>query len=358
MSITEPTGSTYQQPACKDEATSLPDRAEEAPRTDTHPNARSIPEVLGIDMIRLCFPIEAPRLARAEKHELFSFHDSKENPRITFNTKGMPVFVWLYTIDGHWMASVRFNPTSHAINPRGWGGLPIGLLPIVLETFWYEAQRHINPTVALPEARLKRLDVCRDFQVSAGERAAIFEAAIKVPVPYATRRSMWPNARGIPQTVYASTKRQGCVRAYDHSSHHNTSPQGTMRVEAQGHSDWLARADMESVADLGPTTVTDFFTERFHWSGFGTPAVYEQTLIERLWKLTEDPTSGITPSKLASHLGRERLIEAGIDLAESNTNASTRRTLQRTFGIAHTNARTPEIIRLDPAHDEPLRFTA
>lgn len=349
MTIAEPNGPPpHESQESESEATSS-NRADVPPGMNTNDGPRALEDVVGVDMIRIKFPIADPRPVDHHAEMKWSYR---------FTVAGVPVFLWIYLTSGEWYASLRFNPSKHRLNPRVWGGLPIDLLPTVLQAVWWEAQNYVNPLVALREARVSRLDACRDFLISDGPRSAILSGAIKVPVRYATRRSLWSNSRGIPKTVYASTRHQGCVRGYDHADRHGTSPLGTFRVEAQGHRDWLARADIKVVADLGPSTIASFFEERFDWSGLGVPVVYEHSRTERLWNLAMDPASGLSRLQVVRLLGRERLIEAGIDPSEGNDTSALRRALRLTAGVPHLDPAVPEIIRLDPRFDRPVRTIA
>jgi hypothetical protein len=308
-----------------------------------------VEEVIGVDMIRLKFPI-APPLAASPNGEV--------EQSFRFSIAGVIVLVWLYRLEEQWWASMRFNPARHALNPRVWGGLPIGLLVTILTRVWCEAQNHVLALVALAEAQVARLDVCRDFEITDGERAAILVGAIKAPVRYATRRTLWSNSRGIATSVYTSTRHQGSVRGYDHAERHGTSPQGTFRVEAQGHRDWLARAGIGTVADLGPSTIASFYEERFGWSGLGVPVVYKHRRTERLWDLSQDTASGLSPLQVTRILGREQLIEAGITVGEGNDSRALRQALRLIAGVPHLDADAPEVILLDPRFDRPLRAVA
>jgi hypothetical protein len=270
----------------------------------------------------------------------------------------MSVFIWTYKASGNLMASVRFNPARHHLNPRIWGGCPIGLLPVIADQVWWEIQHFVAPKVALTEAQITRLDIARDFVLTSGERSAILTAASKVPVRYATRRHLWLSPKGIPQTLYASTKHQGGVRAYDHHARHGTSPEGTFRVEAQVHQKRLSKADITHLTDLSPTSVDLLYSERFDWSGFGTPAVFIHRRTEQIWSLASDPGHRLTPLQALRFLGSECLVAAGIDPTIGNSTAAVHRTLTRSLGTTHLDQDIPEIIRLHPAHDQPLRATA
>lgn len=319
-------------------------------------------------MVMISFPIAAPRYlegqgeARGEATEGEDLSPSGDGLRDTvwssFDLAGMFVSVWTYMAKEKLMASVRFNPARHTLNPRGWGGCPINLLPAICEQVWSEIQSYVCPTVALSEAEVTRVDLNRDFTVTPAEQAAILRAASGVPVRHATRRHMWFSSQGIPESLYASTKHRGGVKGYDHHARHHISPPGTFRVEAQIHRERLNRAGITRVTDLGPSTIGGLFHERFEWSGFGTPVVFTAVHTEQIWNLVQDSTEPLTSLQAIRLLGRERLLEVGIEAPEGNSNAVVRRRLRRAIGVPHFDPSAPVIIRLDPAHDAPLRSAA
>ncbi|MGI8757134.1 MAG: hypothetical protein ACR2MB_15025 [Acidimicrobiales bacterium] len=368
MSNPEPTGSPDDHPDGANPADFPSNRVTVPPRLNITNGDRWYEAYLGVDMVKISFPIVAPEYleGQGEVHPEVAEgeHPSPSGPVLrdttgfSFNLAGMDVFVWTYMAKGKLMASVRYNPARHALNPRGWGGCPINLLPVISEQVWWEIQNYVGPTVALSEAQVTRLDVNRDFTVTPAERTAILKAASSVPVPYATRRTLWLSTQGIPETLYATTKRQGGVKGYDHHARHHISPPGTFRVEAQVHRDRLNRAGITRVADLGPSTIGDLYLERFMWSGFGTPVVFTHARTKQIWDRAQDPTDPLTPLQAVRLLGRDCLLDAGIKPPEGNSNGVARRALRRSIGVPHLDPSAPVIIRLHPAHHAPLRVAA
>jgi hypothetical protein len=336
-------------------------RAQTPPRTTTNHDRRALHEVLGIDYITLNFPIKlpAPAFFDQDRVDYISNGSIRRTGSRTFEFEGMKVDLRAYpTRDGH-KASVRFNPSHHQENSGSWQGLPITSLPSVLHAVWPAVHDHVTPTVALAEAGVGRLDIERSFTVTAAARTSLMEGASVAPVPYAKRRSIWKSPTGVVQSVYASTKRQGSVLGYDHHERHSTSPPDTYRVEVQARKGWLNRyGQIETVADLGPSTIEALFLNRFHWSGFGVPVIHEHARTQRLWELTAGSKPALTRLEVQRLLGRERLLEAGIEVPEGSSSSSARKATTRLAGVAHTDVDGPEIIRLDPHYDTPRQTAA
>lgn len=362
MTTPEPTGSnrTTREPS---NAPCASNRGPVTPSLNTPKGAEAAEESIGVDMVKLNLPLLVPRHeegldAVGDGGSLMPHADSLDARGFSFEIAGMRVLVWTYMSDGMLMASVRFNPARHALNPRVWGGCPINMLPVLIEQVWWEMQEYLCPAVALAEAECTRLDINRDFILTGAERTAILLAASRVPVPRATRRTLWMSSKGTPESLYAFTKSQGGVRGYDHHGHHHTSPPGTFRVEAQIHQRRLNKAGISTVSDLGPSTIGDLFRERFEWSGFGTPVVYRHARIERIWNLAQDPGQPLTPLQAQRLIGVEALQQAGIKIPEGTTTLSARNALRAALGAAHDSLDAPTVIRLDPAYDQPVKDAA
>jgi len=330
------------------------------PRTATD-DLHHLHEVIRVDKVKLGFPIDTPSNAFFDQRhtDFFAKGSRRRTGTRKFTVDGMAVFMYVAKVTEQWMAYVVFNPAKHAINLDPWKGLPISDLVGVHRAVWWELHNYVCPKVALEEVGLRRLDLCRDHTMSSSAMNAVMTAASKVKVPYATKRTMYVSGNGTLESVYTGTKRQGCVRGYDHHACHGTSPKGTFRVEVQAHTKWMDRyGDMTTVADLSPTSITDLYLNRFEWSGFGTPAIHEHTRTEQMWEMATGTNATITPMQVTRLLGRERLLDAGIDPGEGTSTASLRRALTARLGVPHRDPDCPQVIRLDPRYDRPVEVAA
>jgi hypothetical protein len=314
--------------------------------------------VLGIDYLSIAFPIERPSMEvfDQERHDVIRNGYVRRFAQVRYEVNGVEVTVWIKQMTIGWWVFLHCNPARHHRNPTPWRGLPIPDLPSVTGEIWSDLHHHVSPRVTLEKAELRRLDAARDFFVTAAERASLLTGLSKAPVLYATRRSLHTDRKGDPQTLYASTKREGCVRAYDHHAHHGTSPPGTLRVEVQAHRHWADRyGGIETVGDISPSAITDLYLNRFSWAAMDIAVVFDQARTERLWSLAQQPASGITPIQATRLLGVERLRGAGIEVPEGHSTASARRAVTAALGLPHASVGAPAYLRLDPAHDEPIR---
>jgi hypothetical protein len=321
----------------------------------------SLHEVLGIDYLSLSFPIETPgpELAHADRADIHLPGAVRTIHNLTFKADGITVTMKAAPAKDGWSATVRFNPSEFVGNPDPLSALPITDLIAGVSAVWDNMLQFVAPKVATAEASVTRIDIARDFNVEATAQVALMEGLHKVPVPYANFRPLYNSSRGVPQSLYVGTKKEGMVRVYDRHAKDRSAPSTTLRVEVEARKKWAGRyGGIETVADLGPSTITDLFTNRFIWAKVGEPVIYESARLQRLWNLTQDPTSPVNPLSAIRFAGGERFQQAGIEVAEGNSSAVARNALRAVTGASHDSQSAPAYIRLDIAYSTPRQADA
>jgi hypothetical protein len=331
-------------------------RASIPPTFDHQAARRNLHEVLGIDYLSLTFPIFAPgpELDHADRADYHRPDGMRSIHQFTSEADGIKVTTRVAPGKDGWLGSVRFIPSEWVGNPDALAALPITDLHAAVSAVWDKTLEFVAPKATMAEATVTRIDVARDFKVDATAQVALMQGLHKIPVPYASSRPLYNSRRGVPQTLNVGTKTEGKVRVYDRHAKDRVVPPGTLRVEVEVRKKWAIRyAGIETVADLGPSTITDLFTNRFNWAKVGEPVIYESHRLQRLWNLIQDPTANVTPLGAIRFAGGERLQKAGIALNERSSSVAARNALMAVLGASHDSEDAPAYIRLDPAYDTP-----
>jgi hypothetical protein len=318
-------------------------------------------EVLGVDYLSLSFPIATPgpELAAADRADFHLPGAMRTIHNLRFEAGGITVTMRAAPAQDGWSAKVRFNPSEFVSNPEPLSALPITDLTQAVSAVWDKTLEFMAPKVGMTEANVTRIDIARDFLVEATAQVALMEGLHKIPVPYATFRPLYNSSRGVPQSLYVGTKKEGMVRVYDRHAKDRAAPRATLRVEVEARRKWAGRyGHIETVADLGPSTITELFINRFTWANVGEPVIYESARLQRLWDLTQDPTSPVNPLLAIRFAGGERLQQAGIELVERNSSAAARNALRAVVGASHGSQSAPAYIRLDLAYNTPRQADA
>lgn len=218
---------------------------------------------------------------------------------------GFSIFVGAHEARGEVWGKLEANP-ARKHDPDGCSLLPLGELPSVARIMWNTGQELLAPGCTLPEARLKRVDVARDFrEVSAPSTYVRGLAGVRRP--YASRAYVFANpSRGMAETLAVGSG-SGMVRLYDqHEAYaEKGAPEGSLRWELEARSRWLGRVDLERVGDWTEEAVSDLARERWDWSGCGLEVSGTQAVIRRVLD------SELTPAKRERLLGRLLLTAHG-----------------------------------------------
>jgi len=247
---------------------------------------RSLQDSLGIDKMKIAFPI-----AQATAVAILGIADARMRastrpPRspIQIGSERYHLYVGraYFRRDGTAWANVEFNP-SRWNDPEGWTAVPVGDLTTVLNKVWTVLHPTFRPTVHLSEARVRRLDIARDFK------------NIESPEKYLQR--MDTNARAFrhlhrghhasPQggwTISLSNRSGGRVILYDkHAQTRGVAPQGTLRFEIQMRG-WLRNhgSSMFTVADVTAQAVESAARHWWDASRFGIPLVPSSNMLAHI----------------------------------------------------------------------------
>ena len=217
-----------------------------------------------------------------------------------------------------------------------------------------EVHKLVAPVDAHPTWQVRRLDLARAYTINPVDQRALLTGWTRVPSK-ASSKGLYANSKGVPGSITVGTKTRGKVIAYDHHAKHATSPANTFRVEVQARQAWCNNyGGIETIADISPSACTDLYENRVAWAGLNTPVLQHHDRVRRLHDHAVDPDTDLTVRQLPGVLGREVLLEAGIDPHEGNSTQSRRRARTLVTGVAHIEPDGPTALHLDPHHDEPI----
>jgi hypothetical protein len=264
-------------------------------------------EKVGIDRLSLSFPVrDWLELGRWEKRE--DRADGSWSAQARVGAPGTPeVMVGLRTIAGQPWGKVECNP-SRFVDPQGCALLPVRQLDAALAVMWSAAGELTRPGCPLQDARVKRVDVARDFR-SVTSTALYVEGLGPVHRPYA-RRSFTYNdpAKGNAQTLYVGSKAGG-VRLYDqHEAYADKgAPEGALRWEVEARTGWLERVGVRRVGDLDAVSVARLARGRWEWSRMGEPVTGPVNAVQVLQRRIE---AGEISRTVAVRLAGELLFQS------------------------------------------------
>jgi hypothetical protein len=240
----------------------------------------------------------------------------------------VPVFVGVQELPGNagtW-GKIECNP-ARLLDPEGASLCDVRSLPTALTLAWKAASQLLEPVCGIGDARVKRLDVARDF--CEVERPDFFvRGLLGVKRPWARRSFTYSDpSRNCAETLAVGSG-VGMVRLYDKHQETAKAPEGTLRWEVEARSAWLARlASIRTVEDINSESVAALAADRWDWSAMGVEVSAAQRVIEKVKR------SGLSPAKQRSLLGHLMLVAAG-ERSELGKNQVTEyNRLQRDLGI-------------------------
>jgi hypothetical protein len=287
---------------------------------------------LGIDRLSVAFPVRSwEREASAWQSERVGHPGTPQeawqrNGRV--RVEGAEVFVGVANIPatGEVWGKVEFNP-SRVVDPEGVGLAPVIELPTVARRVWKAAQELVTPGVGIGDARVKRLDVARDFDV---EQTGFFIRGLgPIPRPWARRSFVYNDpGRGLAETLFVGSGAGG-VRLYDkHREAPEKAPEGRLRWEVEARDRWCSNlAGIDRLSDVSADAVAALAANRWEWSGMGV----EVAAIERVVELVV--VSGLSPAKQRGFLGHLMLMSMGRAPKLSNDTAALYNRLIRRLGV-------------------------
>lgn len=208
----------------------------------------------------------------------------------------------VYWAQGQHWGSIEFNP-SRIVDPHGAGLCAVRDLPHILTSAWEACSSFVSPLYDLSQARVKRLDVARDF-MGVRDFTVYADALPRLPASHARQSRVYFDPRtGSPQTIYKGSK-DNFVRMYDKSAQSPGKVQeGTVRFEVQAGPRWCKKFGIELVEDLSSDTVWDLLETRFLWAGCSSPVLSVPEFLSRLKQVRDDKGELWSQVKIDAFLG-------------------------------------------------------
>jgi hypothetical protein len=197
--------------------------------------------------------------------------------------EGWSVMVGATEVEGRLWAKMEANPSRFA-DPDGCSLVAVEDLAPAVEAMWSVAERYVTPGGPKRAARVKRLDLARDFS-GVTEPGYYVRGLAGVHRPYAKRVGLWTDPqKGSAQTLHAGSG-AGMVRLYDqHEAYaERGAVRGAVRWEVEARADWLGRiAAIRVLSDITPAAVMRLAGDRWGWSGMGVEVAATDMVVERV----------------------------------------------------------------------------
>lgn len=256
---------------------------------------------VGVDRLSLSFPI-APN----PDPDFFNTHTLRRaGDRHSWSgstqiqlAKGASVYFGAMEVqEDTWWGKVEWNP-SRIEDPGGCSLADVASTRSSAGAVWGMVHTLMGPQCDLEEARVKRIDLARDF-AGVTQPAYLLAGLAKERRPHARRTGVWSaHDRGGAATLHAGSN-AGMVRLYDqHEAYaEKGAAAGSMRVEAQFGTGWLggstpttgkARPELKILAELASDRCREMFRERYDWSRFGVPVAGTDAVNTRAMQLVAE----------------------------------------------------------------------
>ena len=300
----------------------------------------ALQEFLGIDKVKLAFPIAvsaAHRLLASSGKNVDGFaraflHNNYE--RLRHNRDNLWQGAVAVQPEHGAMGFVEFNP-SRWLDPTGWSPAPLLQAQSVIGLVWESVSSVFEPTVDLSEAKVRRLDIARDFE------------GVSQPNHYLKRLDTNARAfRTLQRTHFVSGKNEGWtiqltnasgkhIRLYDkHRQTRGRAPEGTVRFEVELHK-WLTNngSSIKTVPDITPEAVCR--TARYWWneSRFGAPLTTPDEIYRHICGSLEGKRNSASLAiSVYGYYCRKQEGDETLDLS-----SSTRRYYEQTLRLAEAS---------------------
>jgi hypothetical protein len=165
---------------------------------------------------------------------------------------------------GYW-ARLSFNP-ARALDPAGWKPCSVFDLHRAAAMAWDAALVYISPSESLDVARVRRLDVTRDFEVA---NPSFYVANLApIPRPYAKIVATYRRPQdGASATQMIGSRSGGVCKLYAKTE---VATRNILRFEATCRTGWLDRVGIRYLGDVTESRVDALGRDRWAWSRFGT----------------------------------------------------------------------------------------
>lgn len=256
---------------------------------------------VGVDRLSLSFPIAPnPDADGFDTHTLRRSADARTWSGSTQIKLADGVSVYLggmEVTEGAWWGKIEWNP-SRVQDPAGYSLADVPAAIASAKAVWGIACTLMDPRCDLEEARVKRIDLARDFE-GVTQPAYLLAGLANVKRPHARRQGVWhAQDRGGASTLHAGSN-AGMVRLYDqHEAYADKGAgKGAMRVEAQYGSGWLegstpktgkARPELKVLAQLASDRCREMFRERYDWSKMGVAVTGSSVVTAKAAELVEE----------------------------------------------------------------------
>lgn len=220
-------------------------------------------KVIGIDKLWLTAPLRSFDQDR-QSWSIVRANGGLEVP--LHSTTGSLVYVRVFLDQAVPWAMFQFNP-SRFVDPDGCGLAPIRSIPGCITAALTLAGRVVEIDSDVRSARVKRVDITRDFS-AVDNMAPLIKGFVSHTGPNARFMTHFLGANGVVQGLETGSRSGGRVLLYDKFiESRGMVPQGTLRYEAQCRA-WAHQAGIECVRDLTEENLARLAWDRWHWAGF------------------------------------------------------------------------------------------
>jgi len=225
----------------------------------------SLAKVIGIDKLWLTAPLRSFDQDR-QSWSIVKANGGLEVP-VQSSTASL-VYVRVFQDQAVPWGMFQFNP-SRFVDPDGCGLASISSIPRCISEAMTLASRVVEMDSDVQLARVKRVDITRDFS-EVEHMAKLIKGFVSHPGPNARFITHFLGANGVVQGLETGSKSGGKVLLYDKFiQSRGMVTQGTLRYEAQCRA-WAAQAGIEYVRDLTEDNLARLAWDRWHWAGFGS----------------------------------------------------------------------------------------
>lgn len=242
----------------------------------------------GVDRLSVSFPLRTfdpdPSTWSTVTHAMPGRDTERINYGTTEKVGGATAFLGVSKIKatGQLVGKIELNPSKVA-DPERWEMARASEVAPALAEAWKVAGEFMVPVVPMAEARVRRLDVGRDF----GEVARpgeLIRGLAPIPRAWARRNLVHADpARNGAQTLMVGSG-AGVARLYDKAAEtQGKAPEGTLRFEAQCRSDWCEKyGGLRVLADVDDASVSRLAGNRWEWSAMGAEVSGLNRVVDRV----------------------------------------------------------------------------
>ena len=261
----------------------------------------------------------------------------------TYGTTVGGVFVGVMSnpaLKGAYIGKLEANP-ARLLDPLGWEAMPVDRLWDAVGLMGHAGNTLLRLQGPLEQARIKRLDVCKDFATDAP--AAIVRGLGPIHRPWSRQNMVHydPKLTGA-QTLLVGSK-AGLVRLYDkHAETSGKAAVGTLRWEVEARSEWVSKyGHMVNLGDITEDRVRELAENRWGWSAMDRELSGTEHIVEQVMRLD------VSPRVMEALIGRLVMEQSGCAYPMSKNTATKYRRMVRELGIALDPEAGGPAMRLD-----------